>query len=51
MRSAMIMVLLATYAICVPLYKAVNPKGFPVYLAWLLFVGMIWIFVIIPGII
>lgn len=45
----LLMVLIALYAIFIPLYKRINPAGFPFYLAWVLFVGIIWIFIVIPA--
>lgn len=49
MRAALLVVMLATYGICIPLYKKVNPKGLPGYLVWLLLIGAVWVFVVIPA--
>lgn len=31
------------YGICIPTYKYVNPKGFKLYLLWLVFIGVLWL--------
>ena len=31
------------HGICIPAYKYVNPKGFKLYLLWLVFIGALWL--------
>ena len=49
MKLVLILALLPICGMCIPLYKRLNPAGFPLYLAWTLFCGIVWVFWVLLG--
>ena len=43
MKLLIILLALPLYGLCLPLYKKLNPDGFPIYLAWTVFCGIVWL--------
>ena len=41
-------IVLITGVVCVPIYKAINPEGFTLYLVWVVFIEILNYFMFFP---